>query len=76
MRPALFDVLQTSTVRSRDRVSWAQRTAVPDVDLSLAECGIIDGPFNLLCKSGICDTGAPVTLLSVTLCQWWLIRCE
>ncbi len=54
----------------------SRRIAAQDVDVSFVECGVIDGPINLWHKAGIGGLAALLTLLSVTLCQWWLARRE
>lgn len=52
----------------------AQRAAQMRLDVSLVECGVIDGPTNLWHKAGLGGFGALVTILTATFCQWWLVR--
>jgi len=71
---AAASALLASTEQRRAELAAHRIAALRDAGLELVECGMVDGPINLPERFRTGGVAAIVTLLTMSLGQWWLVR--
>ena len=64
----------SSTQQRLYELAARRKSGVQDVDVEIVSCEVIGGPINYGKRLPAAALGAVLTLLTVLLAQWWIIR--